>query len=136
MNLADTTDGVELQQISVSSDEASQSSQEIGVPATTTKRNDSVLPKLGNGGSQKVAEGSSAAVSTGIKMVVVPRSYVLLGVKGTRQTLDLPHIDAHKHNNDRMLFKEIYVQYKAYRGFLRYWLSVWKLSYCDFVKVS
>lgn len=65
----------------------------------------------------------------------VNESVVLFGVKGPRITLELAQIDAVKHGKDNLFFLNLREEYKQRRGRLRYWLSVWKLSHCDFVKV-
>ena len=63
------------------------------------------------------------------------QSVILLGVRGRRITLELAQIDTLKHSRDNLLFWTLKQQYKQRRGSLRFWLSIWKLSHCDFVKV-
>jgi len=62
--------------------------------------------------------------------------FILFAVKGTRKTIDLVNIDTKNHASDRRLFEELKIEYKKTRGFWRYWLSVWRLHHCDFVKVA
>ena len=61
--------------------------------------------------------------------------FVLFGVDGARRTLELAQIDVSKHLDDGSFFRDLRQQYKELRGFWRYWLSIWQLQYCDFVKV-
>lgn len=60
--------------------------------------------------------------------------YILFGVKGPRPTLELNHIDCTKHPNDEGMFRALREQHRHFRGFWRYWFSVWRFRYCDFVK--
>ena len=60
---------------------------------------------------------------------------VLFGVKGNRRTLELAQIDITKNTDDDSFFGDLRREYRRLRGFLRYWLSVWQLRHCDFVKV-
>lgn len=64
------------------------------------------------------------------------QSVILLGVKGSRITLELAQIDTIKYGRDDIFFRTLKRQYKQCRGSLRYWLSIWRLSHCDFVKVG
>ena len=63
------------------------------------------------------------------------QSIILLGVKGPRITLELAQIDTLKYCRDALFFWTLKQQYKQCRGRLRHWLSIWKLTHCDFVKV-
>jgi hypothetical protein len=85
--------------------------------------------------AQGPVRGKNNGYQTGIGGATLNNLFVLFGVKGSRRTLELPQIDTKKYNDDRTFFAELRNQYKAYRGFWKYWFSVWGLSYCDFVKV-
>jgi hypothetical protein len=61
--------------------------------------------------------------------------FILFGVQGARKTLELAQIDVTKHADDSSFFCDLRKEYKRLRGFWRYWLSIWQLKYCDFVKV-
>jgi hypothetical protein len=61
---------------------------------------------------------------------------ILFGVIGSRRTLELAQIDTKQYTKDGTFFHDLKKSYKEFRGFWRYWFSVWRLSYCDFVKVS
>ena len=76
------------------------------------------------------------APNTAISVQGNNQSVVLFGVKGPRITLELAQIDTVKHSKDNLFFLTLRQEYKQRRGKLRYWLSVWRLSHCDFVKVS
>jgi hypothetical protein len=61
--------------------------------------------------------------------------FVLFGVQGARKTLELAQIDVTKYVEDISFFRDLRREYRQLRGFWRYWLSIWQLKYCDFVKV-
>jgi hypothetical protein len=61
--------------------------------------------------------------------------FILFGVKGPRRTPGFDQIDAQKYAEDEPFFHDLKKAYKTLRGFWRYWFSVWRLRYCDFVKV-
>ena len=76
------------------------------------------------------------STNTAINVQETSQSVVLLGVKGPRITLELAQIDTLKYGRDDLFFWALKKQYKQCRGSLRYWLSIWNLSHCDFVKVG
>ena len=76
------------------------------------------------------------STNTAINVRDTNQSVILLGVKGSRITLELAQIDTIKYGRDDLFFWTLKRQYKQCRGSLRYWLSIWRLSHCDFVKVS
>lgn len=84
-------------------------------------------------GAQTIQQQSTNAA---ISVQGANNPVVLLGVKGSRITLELAQIDAIKHCKDNLFFWTLKEQYKQHRGVLRYWFSIWKLSHCDFVKVK
>lgn len=61
--------------------------------------------------------------------------FVLFGVHRSRRTLEFAQVPV-TTNEDKPFFLELRARYRELRGFWRYWLSVWQLKYCDFVKVS
>ena len=68
------------------------------------------------------------------------RLFVLLGVQGTRLTLDVEHINVKKMANSRLsddgdFFNDLVNAYKNLRGRLRLWFAVWQFRYCHFRKV-
>ena len=97
------------------------SSQTIWAPNTSTTP-----------GSQTNQQRQSNTV---INVRGTNQSIVLLGVKGPRITLELAQIDTLKCCRDDLFFWTLKQQYKQCRGRLRHWLSIWKLTHCDFVKV-
>jgi hypothetical protein len=62
--------------------------------------------------------------------------YVLFAVQGARHTLELAQIHISSNTDDGTFFGELKLKYRELRGFWRYWLSIWQMRYCDFVKVS
>ena len=85
--------------------------------------------------TRKVQTRQQQASHTAIIVQGNNQSVVLFGVKGSRITLELAQIDAVKYGKDNLFFLNLREEYKQRRGRLRYWLSVWRLSHCDFVKV-
>ncbi|KAL9098335.1 MAG: hypothetical protein Q9163_005991 [Psora crenata] len=73
-------------------------------------------------------------VQVNITTSLAAQWFVLFGVKGPRRTPELAQINAKKYENDNAFFKDMSKHYKSLRGYLRYWFSVWQLTYCDFVK--
>jgi hypothetical protein len=78
---------------------------------------------------------SSGGVEVAINRRQLGELFVLFGVKGRRQTLELAQLNVSDYANDSMFFQALSSEYKNLRGFLRYWLSIWQLQHCDFVKV-
>lgn len=76
------------------------------------------------------------ASQIGIRMPDPSRAFVFFGVKGSRRTLELAQIDTNQVSDDSLFFANMKREYKTLRGRLRYWLSIWRLSHCDFVKVN
>ena len=74
-------------------------------------------------------------VQASIAIPLAAQWFVFFGVKGPRRTLELAQINAKNYVNDSAFFKDMSKHYKSLRGYLRYWFSVWRLTYCDFVKV-
>ncbi|KAL2074995.1 hypothetical protein VTL71DRAFT_8775 [Oculimacula yallundae] len=92
-------------------------------------------------GSAAVSGGSSGSgqpTVQGVRVTVTPfptpELYVIFGVKGSRRTLEIAQLIVSTLDDDGVFFQQLRQQYKRHRGFLRYWLSIWQLSYCDFVK--
>lgn len=84
--------------------------------------------------SQNVAESNQQGAETSFFAGTNKELVVLFGVHGARRTLELAQIDALKYSNDSTFFHELRKTYKELRGW-RYWLSIWQLKHCDFVKV-
>ncbi len=76
------------------------------------------------------------APQIGIRMPDPSRAFVFFGVKGSRRTLELAQIDTSQVNDDSLFFASMKREYITLRGGLRYWLSIWRLSHCGFVKVN
>ena len=76
------------------------------------------------------------APQIGIQMPAASGAVVFFGVQGSRRTLELAQIDTSQHSEDSLFFASMKREYRALRGKLRYWLSIWRLSHCDFVKVN
>ena len=64
------------------------------------------------------------------------QAVVLFGVKGPGITLKLARIETGNYRRDDIFFWTMKQRFKQCRRSLRYWLSIWRLSHCDFVKVD
>lgn len=85
------------------------------------------------------APSSATSIASLSASINIPgtENFVLLGINGTRRTLDLVHIKTTKENDDDLkFFDTLLTSYKSLRGTMRRWFSVWQLNHCDFVKVS
>ncbi|PVH88843.1 hypothetical protein DL98DRAFT_158071 [Cadophora sp. DSE1049] len=111
-NAATTTTGIQVNQL-----------------GPTGPRRPAASP-LATGPSVSGGQGIQVNINTG----TVSELFVLFGVKGSRRTLELAQIDVSKHKEDSIFFQDLRREYRHQRGFWRYWLSVWKLRHCDFVK--
>ena len=98
----------------------------------------------GNSGNSQESKPSSTpnllqtpqpGLTVNLSPTITDGLFVLFGVYGARRTLELAQIDVKKHQDDGAFFQDLRTQHKRLRGFWRYWLSIWQLKYCDFVKV-
>lgn len=64
------------------------------------------------------------------------RSYILFGVQGSRRTLTPSQIPIINQSTDSTVFQDLKKCYQTYRGRLRLWFSIWRLEYCEVVKVN
>ncbi|OAL38123.1 hypothetical protein AYO20_02575 [Fonsecaea nubica] len=60
--------------------------------------------------------------------------FVVFGVHGKRRTLDIVHINTTKDNDDMKFLDTLLASYRALRGRMRLWFSIWQLHHCEFVK--
>lgn len=62
-------------------------------------------------------------------------SYILFGVQGSRRTLTPSQISTNGQSTDSSVFQDLRKCYQTHRGKLRIWFSIWRLEYCEVVKV-
>lgn len=74
-------------------------------------------------------------VPVNVTASTINESFVLFGVQGCRRTLELAQINISPNTDDDVFFRNLKASYRKHRGFWRYWLSIWQMRYCDFVKV-
>jgi hypothetical protein len=60
---------------------------------------------------------------------------ILFGVKGPSPALRLEQIEIKDATKDSDFYDQLRKHYKLNRGRFRYWLSFWRLGYCEVVKV-
>ncbi|KAI1613913.1 hypothetical protein EDD36DRAFT_473920 [Exophiala viscosa] len=89
-------------------------------------------------GSSLGSRSASPASSTDATSVgSASHMYVLLGISGMRSTLELKHMNVIKDTNtEAKFFRKLNDLYRSARGFLRIWLSIWRLRHCEFVKID
>jgi hypothetical protein len=107
------------------------SSKEVQLNQMGASRQSGNLPRGGPG-----TANTQSALQVNLNAGVSPELYVLFGVQGKRRTLELAQIEVKEDKDDKAFFQDIRQEYRRLRGFLRYWLSIWQLRHCDFVKVS
>jgi hypothetical protein len=61
--------------------------------------------------------------------------WILFGVQGSRRSIELEQIAIDDHVQDGRLYRSLRKHYRKYRGTMKLWLSIWRLSFCDGVKV-
>ena len=61
--------------------------------------------------------------------------YILFGVQGSRRTLTPGQVPINDQSTDSSIFRDLKKCYQIYRGKLRLWFSIWRLEYCEVVKV-
>lgn len=98
-----------------------------------TEANNIVDPSQTN--DQETSLSSHKGKETVLNTGVLEDLFILFGVKGRRRTLELAQLNSKQYTDDGSFFDDLKKSYKELRGFWRYWFSVWRLSYCDFVKV-
>ncbi|KAF2462719.1 uncharacterized protein BDR25DRAFT_347630 [Lindgomyces ingoldianus] len=62
------------------------------------------------------------------------RFWVLLGVEGSRHSVRINHIAIDHNTNDGSFYRSLKECYRRSRGPMCYWLSMWRLHYCNVVK--
>ena len=63
------------------------------------------------------------------------KSWILLGVQGARRTLTPAQISVKDQSTDCSVFQDLKECYRTQRGRLRLWFSIWRLEFCQVVKV-
>jgi hypothetical protein len=61
--------------------------------------------------------------------------FILFGVQGSRRSIELEHIEIDDYINDSHFYSSLRKHYRQHRGRLKLWLSIWRLGFCDGVKV-
>ena len=109
-------------------------------PSQQSSSSSSVPPsRMSSTSSLGRAPSSATSVGSLSSSINIPgnEDFVLLGINGTRRTLDLVHIKTTKENDDDLKFFDALLRsYASLRGTMRRWFSIWQLTHCDFVKVS
>lgn len=89
-------------------------------------------------GSQQSGPAIGNQQSTGANMhgTLFPMSRVIFGVQGARRpVVEIDQIKIDHQMTDMSFYSELKRRYRIKRGFIRFWFSIWRLEYCDFVQV-
>ncbi|KAF4631646.1 hypothetical protein G7Y89_g6486 [Cudoniella acicularis] len=122
-----TSTGANPQNTSVSNvSQTPQTAQLDSSRAVSKSGSPTSAPDLGNNTHQGVQINVTESTNK--------KSFVLFGVQGGRRTLELAQINISTNTDDCIFFKDLRATYRKHRGFWRYWLSIWQMRYCDFVK--
>lgn len=63
-------------------------------------------------------------------------SRIVLGVQGPRcPAVEIEEIEIDHQMTDMSFYQELKMHYRDKRGFARFWFSIWRLDYCEFVQV-
>ena len=76
--------------------------------------------------TQRATQGASRPI----------QSYILFGVQGGKRALVPAQVRVYDRSTDASIFRELRQCYRAQRGRLRLWFSVWRLENCAVVKVN
>ncbi|KAH0841887.1 hypothetical protein FOPE_06628 [Fonsecaea pedrosoi] len=79
---------------------------------------------------------SATSMTSVMNSVNIPSRdrFIVFGVYGKRRTLDIVHINTTKDNDDVKFLDTLLTSYRALRGRMRLWFSIWQLHHCEFVK--
>ncbi|KIW79955.1 hypothetical protein Z517_06570 [Fonsecaea pedrosoi CBS 271.37] len=89
-------------------------------------------PSIGSGHTTSSATSMTSVMNS----VNIPSRdrFVVFGIHGKRRTLDIVHINTTKDNDDVKFLDTLFTSYRALRGRMRLWFSIWQLHHCEFVK--
>lgn len=84
-------------------------------------------------------QGSTIAIRGAQIVALAPasqtKSWILVGIQGARRTLIPAQISINDQSTDYSVFRDLNMCYRTHRGRLRLWFSIWRLEYCEVVKV-
>lgn len=66
---------------------------------------------------------------------VLPPRWILFGVQGSRRPIELEHIKIDDYDNDSGFYRSLREHYRKHRGIWKLLFSIWRLDFCDGVKV-
>jgi hypothetical protein len=85
--------------------------------------------------AQATDQVASPGICTKMRQQTNPNGLrILFGVKGPSPALRLEQIEIEDATKDSDLYDQLRKHYKLNRGRFRYWLSFWRLGYCEVVK--
>jgi hypothetical protein len=84
-------------------------------------------------------QGTSSAgqphISASTSSTPSSKRWILFGVQGSRLSMELEHIEIDDYINDSRFYRTLREHYQKHRGKLKLWFSIWRLGFCDGVKV-
>lgn len=103
------------------------------------RSNSSTSPTSSQMGTGSTSDSGSLSTLRGVEIrddsFSNRRLWVLFGVQKNRPTLKLAQLNTENYKDDDAFFQALKKKYRKRRGFWKTWFSIWRLSYCDFVKV-
>ena len=100
-----------------------------------------LLRYIRNSGKTGTLSQESNSTSTRVDASSTPNQgqgkgrWLAFGVWGSQITVDVDQVDKHTLASDKLFLAEIKRRHDAMRGWLRLYLTFWRLSYWEFVKV-
>ncbi|PKY03849.1 hypothetical protein P168DRAFT_170710 [Aspergillus campestris IBT 28561] len=64
------------------------------------------------------------------------QGWILFGVQGAGKFLKSAQVLVNDHSTDHSVFQDLRKCYRAKRGRIRLWFSIWRLEFCEVVKFS
>jgi hypothetical protein len=84
-------------------------------------------------------QGTSSAgqshISASTSSTPSSNRWILFGVQGSRLSMELEHIEIDDYMNDSRFYRSLREHYQKHRSKLKLWCSIWRLGFCDGVKV-
>lgn len=101
-------------------------------PAQTTLTHGLAQP---NSPSPTNASQTPHPQAASVQQTASRRTWILLGIQGEKRTMEPAEIQVDEWTTDYHFFKALRLCYRRHRGKLRLWFSIWRLHYCEVVKV-
>lgn len=88
------------------------------------------------GGGSNISTAVGNPVSSHVPLGTSKQMWIIFGVEGPLEPLELSQINSDFLHNDQSFIRELRQRHWKLRGWLRILFSIWRLRYWEFVKVS